>query len=87
MEEFKYYIDRKVICIERETIWVEAENKKDANRIAKEAALLGSSFVDTDADSEFEILYETLNGVMGKNGDPIVEVIDAKTNVRLYVNE
>lgn len=87
MEEFKYYIDRKVICIERETIWVEAESKKEANRIAKEAALLGLSFVDPDADSEFEILYETLNGVMGKNGDPIVEVIDAKTNVRLYVNE
>ena len=87
MQEFKYYIDRKVTCIERETIWVEAETKEIANRKAKEAALLGLDFVDPEMESEYEISYETITGVMAKNGDPIITVVDADTNVRIYVNE
>jgi len=86
MEEFVFYINRIVQCEEREVLRIMAEKKDDAKEIAKKAALLGTEFLDITAETEFELVYETLSPVLNQNGEAIVSIVDPVTNVCFFTN-
>ena len=54
MKNFKYEIERPVKCIERQTIYVEAESKEEADYIVKNSDLF-------NFEGEYDILYESIN--------------------------
>ena len=56
MKNFKYEIERPAKCIERQTIYVEAESKEEADEIVKNSDLF-------NLEGEYDILYETINYV------------------------
>jgi len=86
MEEFQFYINRIVKCEEREVLNIMANTKDEAKNIAKKAAMLGTEFLDVTAESEFELVYETLSPLLNQSGEAIVSVVDPATNVCFFTN-
>lgn len=86
METFSYYFDEKVTIWNRNHFTIDAENKEEANQIAKDYIL--EKDIDWDIDITFsEYLYDTSSNlsVEENGGEPTLELFTDEKEL-LYVN-
>lgn len=84
MDEFKFYIDRKLTTWDREFVSIEAENIEEAKKQIIEIVENGDYF----DDSYVETIYETIEYLSPKDnsGMPTIEVYENDDDELIWDN-
>lgn len=85
MEDYEFYLDRKVTIWERNKFEIKAKSKKQAIEFIKSKFSKEKDTLDFEGDCEF--LYETVEFLPAKeNQAPTIEIFDKKNDKLILSN-